>query len=108
MRQCPIVDRHGRVVARTDIGIPAAKLGLEAHSRQFHFGPIAGRLDEERDLAVASCGWELLYLGWYAAKRPAEVLRLVKDVVAARMCELGERACRRLSSHFPGGRAPRP
>jgi hypothetical protein len=75
-------------VARADLGIPSVKLGLEAHSRRFHFGPIKGRLDEERDLAVAACGWELLSLGWHAAKRPAEVLALVRSVVAARSREL--------------------
>ena len=78
----------GRVVASTDIGRPAVKLGLEAHSRRFHFGPDAEPLDEQRDLAVAACGWELLYLGWHATKRPAEVLELVHDVVAARQREL--------------------
>ena len=79
--QCAITDARGRIVARTDLGIPAVKLGLEAHSRRFHWGPGRGRLDEERDLAAAGCGWELLYLGWHATKRPAEVLRIVSDVV---------------------------
>jgi hypothetical protein len=91
VRQCPIVDDDGRIVARTDLGIPAVKLGLEAHSRRFHFGPIRGRLDEERDLAAAACGWELLYLGWHATERPAEVLHVVRQVVAARHRELGGR-----------------
>ena len=88
VRQCPIIADDGRIVARTDLGIPSVKLGLEAHSRRFHFGPIKGRLDEERDLAVAACGWELLYLGWHAARRPAEVLAVVRSVVAARSREL--------------------
>ena len=83
--QCPIVDETGRIVARTDVGIPAVKFGLEAHSRRFHWGPIRGQLDEERDLRAAACGWELLYLGWHATKRPADVLRVVRNVVAARM-----------------------
>ncbi len=82
--QYPIVGDDGRVVAKTDIGIPSVKLGLEAHSRRFHFGPIAEPLDEERDLAAAACGWELLYLGWYAARRPEEVVAVVKSVVRAR------------------------
>ena len=86
--QCPILAEDGRVVARTDLGIPSVRLGLEAHSRRFHFGPTNGRLDEERDLAVAACGWELLYLGWHATKRPEEVLALVRSVVAARRREL--------------------
>ena len=79
----------GSVVAKTDIGLPDVKLGLEGHSRRFHFGPDAEALDEQRDLAVATCGRELQYLGWYAAQRPAEVLAIVKQVVAARRSLLG-------------------
>jgi hypothetical protein len=82
--QYPIRDDHGRVVAKTDIGIPSVRLGLEAHSRQFHFGPDAEPLDEQRDLAAAACGWDLKYLGWYATRRPAEVVAIVKQIVAAR------------------------
>ena len=89
--QYPICNEDGRLVARTDIGMPAIKLGLEAHSRRFHWGPIFEPLDEDRDIAAAACGWELMYLGWYATKRPAEVLRAVKEVVRARKCELSQR-----------------
>ena len=88
--QHPIVDRSGRIVARTDIGFPAVRLGLEAHSRRFHFGPDAEAHEEDRDIAAARCGWELLYLGWYAAKRPVEVLDIVKDVVEQRRMGIGE------------------
>jgi hypothetical protein len=89
--QHPIADANGRVVARADIAFPSVKLGLEAHSRRFHFGPVFEPLDEDRDLDAAACGWELLYLGWYATKRPADVLRRVEDVVRARKCELSAR-----------------
>lgn len=85
--QYEIRDEGGRLVAITDIGIPAVRLGLEGHSRQFHFGPDAEPLDEDRDVRAATCGWELLYLGWYATRRPAEVLAIVKAVVAARRRE---------------------
>ena len=88
VRQHPILDSTGRVVARVDLAFPAVKLGLEAHSRAFHFGPVYEPLDEDRDLAVAACGWELLYLGWYATQHPADVLRRVEEVVRARKCEL--------------------
>ena len=53
----------GRIVARADIAFPSVNLGLEAHSRRFHFGPDAEALDEDRDIAAALCGWELAYLG---------------------------------------------
>jgi hypothetical protein len=86
--QYRIVDRHGAFVARVDLGIPAARLGLEAHSRRFHFGPDAEPLDEQRDLAAATCGWELLYLGWYASRRPAEVLAVITKVVDRRLIDL--------------------
>jgi hypothetical protein len=88
--QHPIVDSSGTIVAKTDIGFPSVRLGLEAHSRRFHFGPEAEARDEDRDIAAARCGWELLYLGWYAAKRPAEVLDIVKDVIEQRRTRFGE------------------
>jgi hypothetical protein len=69
--QYRILDQNGTFVARVDLGIPAIRLGLEAHSRRFHFGPDAEPLDEQRDMAAAACGWELLCLGWYASRRPA-------------------------------------
>ena len=83
--QHPIRNAAGSIVARPDIAFPSVRLGLEAHSRQFHFGPDAEPLDEERDIAAALCGWELTYLGWYATKRPKEVLRIVKQLIAVRL-----------------------
>jgi hypothetical protein len=71
--------------------MPEIRLGLEAHSRRFHWGPIFQPLDEDRDIAAALCGWELTYVGWYATKRPAEVLRIVKELVRARKCVLTQR-----------------
>lgn len=79
-----IRDVHGNVVARPDIAFPSVRLGLEAHSRRFHFGPLAEPLDEERDIAAGLCGWELYYLGWHSTKRPAEVLDVVKALVDIR------------------------
>jgi len=82
--QYRILDRRGAFVARVDLAIPSVRLGIEAHSRRFHFGPDAGPLDEQRDLAAAAVGWELLYLGWHAAKRPTEVRAIIRRVVEAR------------------------
>jgi hypothetical protein len=82
--QYPILDRHGALVARVDLAIPSVRLGIEAHSRRYHFGPDAERLDEQRDLAVAAVGWELVYLGWHAAQRPREVRAAIRRIVGAR------------------------
>jgi hypothetical protein len=86
--QYPIRDASGLLVATTDIGIPSVRLGLEGHSRRFHFGPLAEPLDEQRDLAAGACGWQLHYLGWFATRRPREVLAIVKRIIAARRREL--------------------
>lgn len=88
--QHPIRTDAGDVVARPDIAFPAVRLGVEAHSRRFHFGPDAEALDEQRDIAVALCGWRLAYFGWFATKRPVEVLQVVKDLVAVRRRELAD------------------
>ena len=82
--QFEILDDRGGFVARVDLAIPSVRLGLEAHSRRFHFGPEQETRDEQRDLRAAATGWELLYLGWYATKRPSEVVDAVVEVVEAR------------------------
>jgi hypothetical protein len=86
--QYDLIDQRGAFVARVDLAIPSVRLGIEAHSRRFHFGPDAEPLDEQRDLAAAAVGWELLYLGWYATQRPAEVLAIIRRVVQARKSDL--------------------
>jgi len=78
-------DGRGRTIARFDHAFPEARLAIEGHSRQFHFGPLHESLDEDRDLRVARCGWEILYLGCYADRRPAEVVQAVGDVLAHRL-----------------------
>lgn len=83
-----ITDSHGAFVARVDLAIPALKIALEAHSKQFHFGPQAESADADRDLRAAACGWELLYLGWHATKRPGEVANIIAAVVEARRREV--------------------
>jgi hypothetical protein len=30
-------------------------------------------------MAAAACGWDLQYLDWYATKRPADVVAIVKQ-----------------------------
>jgi hypothetical protein len=91
VRQYEIRNAEGRVVARPDLAMPDIKLGLEAHSRQFHFGSAYEQLDESRDLAAAAQGWELIYLGWHAHLHPARLLAHVRTVVRARQALLASR-----------------
>ena len=83
--QYVITDDAGRFVARLDLGIPAARLGIEGHSRDFHFGPVCEAADEDRDLRAAACGWEVIYLGWYAQRRPADVVQAIAKICRTRL-----------------------
>jgi hypothetical protein len=83
--QYVLTNDAGAFVARIDLAIPAACLGIEGHSREFHFGPIREAHDEDRDLQAAECGWELIYMGWYAQRRPAEVVQIIAKVCRKRM-----------------------
>ena len=62
-----------------DLAFPSLRLGVEAHSRQFHFGRLPQQADEDRDHRLARCGWEVLYVGWQATRRPADLLALVVE-----------------------------
>jgi hypothetical protein len=87
----PVVRQHtircsstGRFLARVDLAIPSLRLGIEGHSRQFHFGAAQERRDADRDLAVAAELWDLLYLGYHDAMQPQEALSKVLRVANAR------------------------
>ena len=84
VRQHVVTDSQGAFVGRLDAAMPEIKLGLEGHSREFHFGPIREAEDEDRDLRLATEGFEVLYLGWYATQRPAEVAQRIRVVVSER------------------------
>ena len=58
----------GAVVGRLDLACPALLLGVEGHSRQFHFGVGPEALDELRDNRLGALGWHLVYVGWYATE----------------------------------------
>jgi hypothetical protein len=84
VRQHRVRDDRGRIAGILDLAFPTIKLGVEAHSRQFHFGRTVERRDEDRDHRLARLGWEVLYVGWQGAKRPSELLALVRDVARHR------------------------
>ena len=83
--QYVLTDSDGQFVARLDFAIPSARLGIEGHSRNFHFGPLREEADEDRDLRVTVCGWELIYLGWYSQRRPSDVVQLIAQACRTRL-----------------------
>ena len=85
-----IRDDHGRFIARVDLAVPIVRLGVEAHSRQHHFGATAESYDERRDNLVAEQGWDLRYVGYAeTTQTPAQVRRFIERLVARRAADLG-------------------
>lgn len=84
VRQHRVFDGRGRLAGILDLAFLSLRLGVEAHSRQFHFGRLPERADEDRDHRLARCGWEVLYVGWQATKRPADLLALVVETARHR------------------------
>ncbi len=94
VRQHEIRDRSGKVVARTDLAIPDAMVGIEFHSDAWHFGPRRGGRDRRRDLAASRAGWELVYLDESDFESPDEAVDALLDIVRRRRAEIA--AVRRL------------
>jgi hypothetical protein len=84
-RQYELRGSADELLARFDFAVPSAQLGIEAHSRQFHFGSLPEGADEDRDHRVGSCGWDTLYLGYQRTRRPEATRALVQRTVASRL-----------------------
>lgn len=82
--QHPVRGPDGRVVARFDAAIPEWRIGVEAHSAEWHDRPGRVWRDLERDNAVKAVGWTIVYVTWSLAHDPAAVLDLVRRTHRAR------------------------
>jgi hypothetical protein len=89
IRQHEVRGQDGAVVGRIDLACPELLLGVEAHSRQFHFGRSSEALDEQRDNRLGALGWHLVYVGWYAAEAPATVAATIGAIARRRAAQLG-------------------
>jgi len=69
---------------RLDLACPALMLGVEAHSRKFHFGQHAEAFDQRRDNRASGAGWQIVYVGWYDAEHPAVVAALIEKIARRR------------------------
>ncbi|MUH51891.1 MAG: hypothetical protein F2789_11860 [Actinobacteria bacterium] len=87
-RQHEVLDDSGQFVARVDFAVPRVKLAIEAHSRQFHFGPGAVGDDEFREQALTRSGWQVLYFGERHTRSPQGVREVVLAVIERRQADL--------------------
>lgn len=76
--QYPVRSAAGRLLAVLDVAFPTLQVGVEAHSKRFHFGERMNVRDADREYEVAKEGWGLVFV------RHDEVDRAVAgDKVAA-------------------------
>ncbi|MDH3293893.1 MAG: hypothetical protein OER95_06180 [Acidimicrobiia bacterium] len=75
-------------IYRLDLAWPSLALGLECHSRRFHFGPLKEAADHRRDLELAGAGWETLYLTWEHRRDPSQFVPLLAQTLATRSQQL--------------------
>jgi hypothetical protein len=86
----PVVLQHvlrspdGRVIARFDAAIPEWRIGVEAHSAEWHDRPGRVWRDLERDNEVKALGWDVVYATWSLTKDPDAVLDLIRRTRRAR------------------------
>lgn len=78
------VGSRGHKSYRIDVAFPSIRLGIEAHSREHHWGLDKTDADNRRDLALTAAGWQLLYVTWSQIQDPATFVRDITRVVAAR------------------------
>lgn len=74
---------------RLDIAVPELMLGVEAHSRAFHWGPGKEDADNVRDLAVSGAGWQLIYVTWSQLQDPEGFVASLAAVARTRARQLG-------------------
>ncbi len=73
---------------RLDMAWPVLKVGLECHSRRYHFGPLKEAADHRRDLELAASGWEVLYMTWEHRRHPETFVPLLARTLATRSGQL--------------------
>ncbi len=76
---------------RLDMAWPRLALGLECHSRRYHFGPLKEAADHKRDLELAAAGWEVLYMTWEHRRHPNTFVPLLAETLATRRRQLTRR-----------------
>lgn len=90
----PIELQHEVVVGgrhyRIDLAMPSIRLGIECHSRRFHWGRSRSEADNERDLELGTVGWELRYVTWAQLQDPDRFVAQVAQIAALRRQLLGQ------------------
>jgi very-short-patch-repair endonuclease len=74
---------------RLDVACPKLMLGVEYHSRTYHWGRSKADADNVRDLLIGSLGWKVIYVTHLQLDNPAELIRLFRLTAQAQARQLG-------------------
>jgi hypothetical protein len=81
VRQYEVFDSAGRFLGRPDFAIPAQRVAIEAHSRQFHSSDEARIRDAIRDENLANGGWTVRYVTSKEMDHPSKLRSSVRRMV---------------------------
>jgi len=70
----------GRKLATLDGAWPEWKIGIEAHSAEWHDRPGRVWRDLERDNVIKTVGWAIVYVTYALAQQPDKLLDLVREI----------------------------
>ena len=76
-------------IGRLDLACPDLLLGVEAHSKRFHFGERPESMDQRRENRMGTVGWHVTYVGWYDTEDPATVATTIEAIARRRQAMLG-------------------
>lgn len=83
-RQITVHDESGQQFARIDAGIADLKVGIEADSEMWHWGPRRGRRAITRHNRLTSMGWLMIYVSWQDVKNSTDLIEQVTAAVTER------------------------
>lgn len=75
-------------VRRLDLAFPTVMLGIEAHSRRFHFGQQQADADHVRDMELTAVGWQLMYVTWSMTQDPDKLANQISQTYKTRNWQL--------------------
>lgn len=84
--QHPVTTNTG--VRRLDLAYPNVMLGIEAHSRRFHFGQQQADADHVRDMELTALGWQLIYVTWAMTREPDKLASQIQQAYKTRNWQL--------------------
>jgi very-short-patch-repair endonuclease len=76
---------RGRVVARVDFAVPAARLAIEADSYRWHSGRKNWQEDLARRNALTSLGWRVIHVTWGDLDDARRIVKQVEQALRARL-----------------------